>query len=362
MTSAIPEELAYTASPEILAGRVADAVKPTETSGQVRSVRTDRYEDHDITVTSVHEVIVDGVPVDVRLTVDDAGMVHSPGLPYRRFTSALEAVRALISAHRGPVFLAWHRMMLLYLEGQCQGVLGSNGVSDKTFGLPYWDWSVDGDDGSSPTAPIWQPTSVGGQGMPVSDGPFAYRPGDPNSFAVRIESAYDGKPSQADGGQGRGLMRHFGSGWKVLPTGADVKNALAFGPSGPTPNPGDRYDVLTYSIASDGFRGRLEGWTPNPDPNRARPWLHNQVHAWIGGDMSPASSPNDPVFFLHHCNVDRIRESWLQRYNRVYAPDGTASDYYSGERIDDALDNAGFSTSIRTMLDRREYYAYDVLP
>ncbi|MBP2586707.1 hypothetical protein J3A78_007185 [Streptomyces sp. PvR006] len=99
MTSAIPEELAYTASPEILAGYVADAVKPTETSGQVRSVRTDRYEDHDITVTTVHEVIVDGVPVDVRLSVDDAGMLHSPGLPYRRFTSALEAVRALISAY-----------------------------------------------------------------------------------------------------------------------------------------------------------------------------------------------------------------------------------------------------------------------
>ncbi|MEU2074968.1 tyrosinase family protein [Streptomyces sp. NPDC013489] len=265
-------------------------------------------------------------------------------------------------AHRGPVFLPWHRMMLLYLEGQCQRVLGSNGVSDKTFGLPYWDWSVDGDEGSSPTAPIWRPTSMGGQGMPVSDGPFAYRPGDPNSFAVRIESAYDGKPSQANGGQGRGLMRDFTSGWNVLPTSTDVKNALAFAPSGPSPNPGDRYDVLDYSVASDGFRGRLEGWTPNSDPSRARPWLHNQVHAWIGGDMSPASSPNDPVFFLHHCNVDRIWESWLQRYDRVYAPDGTASAYYNGERISDALDNPGFSTSIGTMLDRREYYTYDVLP
>ncbi|MEU2074969.1 hypothetical protein [Streptomyces sp. NPDC013489] len=99
MTSAIPEELAYTASPEILAGYVADAVKPTETPGPIRSERTDRYKDHDITVTTVHEVIVNGVPVDVRLTVDDAGMLHSPGLPYRRFTSALDAVRALISAY-----------------------------------------------------------------------------------------------------------------------------------------------------------------------------------------------------------------------------------------------------------------------
>lgn len=103
-------------------------------------------------------------------------------------------------------------MMLLYLKGQCQRVLGPKGTPDSMFGLPYWDWSADGDNGSSPTAPIWQRTAMGGQGLPVSDGPFAYRPGYPNSFAVRIESRWDVKPSQANGGQGRGLMRQFTSG------------------------------------------------------------------------------------------------------------------------------------------------------
>ncbi|MGW3248681.1 tyrosinase family protein [Streptomyces sp. NPDC001070] len=214
--------------------------------------------------------------------------------------------------HPGPVFLPWHRMMLLYLEGQLQRLLKDEGT---TFGLPYWDWTEDGDNGSSPTAPIWGPTRMGGQGNPVSDVPFAYRPGDPNSFTVRIESAYDGKPSQSNGGQGRGLIREFGSHWRTLPTTTDMKNALAFAPSGPSPKPGDRCDVLDYSANSDGFRGRLEGFTPNPDPANPRPWLHNQVHTWVGGDMLPMSSPNDPVFFLHHCNVDRIWESWLQHNN-----------------------------------------------
>ncbi|WP_445032501.1 hypothetical protein [Streptomyces sp. SAS_275] len=61
--------------------------------------------------------------------------------------------------------------------------------------------------------------------------------------------------------------------------------------------------------------------------------------------------------------MDRIWESWLTRYNRVYAPDMTApADPYWGERINDALDNPGFSTSIGIMLDRREYYTYDALP
>ena len=34
--------------------------------------------------------------------------------------------------------------------------------------------------------------------------------------------------------------------------------------------------------------------------------MHNLVHRWVGGSMGPGTSPNDPVFFLHHCNVDRI--------------------------------------------------------
>ncbi|MFE6828375.1 tyrosinase family protein [Streptomyces sp. NPDC057690] len=266
-------------------------------------------------------------------------------------------------AHRGPVFLPWHRMMLLYLEGQCQRALGLPGGPDRTFGLPYWDWSADGDNGSPFTAPIWQPSGMGGQGTPVSDGPFAYRPGDPSSFTVRIESDPDGNPSQVGDGEGRGLNREFASGWEQLPTSANIKDALAYEAPGPDPKPGDRYDVLDYSVNSDGFRGRLEGWTPNPDPQDTRPWLHNQVHAWIGGDMSPSSSPNDPVFFLHHSNVDRIWESWLRRYDRVYAPDMTApADPYNGERIDDLLDNPNFWTVLRTMLDRSEYYTYDELP
>ncbi|MGW3248682.1 hypothetical protein [Streptomyces sp. NPDC001070] len=100
MTSTIePEELAYTAAPEDLAGYLAGVDRPTDTPGPVQSVRTARQDEHDITVTTVYEVVVDGSPVAIRLTVDDGGMLHCPGLPYQRFTSALDAVRALIAAY-----------------------------------------------------------------------------------------------------------------------------------------------------------------------------------------------------------------------------------------------------------------------
>src|SRR4029453_16698577 len=37
------------------------------------------------------------------------------------------------AAHRGPVFLPWHRLMLRFMELNLQRVL-----EDPTFGLPYW--------------------------------------------------------------------------------------------------------------------------------------------------------------------------------------------------------------------------------
>jgi len=37
---------------------------------------------------------------------------------------------------------------------------------------------------------------------------------------------------------------------------------------------------------------------------------HNGVHATLLGDMGNFMSPLDPVFWMHHCNIDRIWASW----------------------------------------------------
>jgi tyrosinase len=45
--------------------------------------------------------------------------------------------------------------------------------------------------------------------------------------------------------------------------------------------------------------------------------IHGSVHIWVGGTMSDASvSPADPVFWLHHANLDRLWWSW---YNNAAA-------------------------------------------
>ena len=43
--------------------------------------------------------------------------------------------------------------------------------------------------------------------------------------------------------------------------------------------------------------------------------VHNSVHIAVGGDMRKASSPTDPIFWLHHANIDRIWLNWQNSAN-----------------------------------------------
>ncbi len=78
--------------------------------------------------------------------------------------------------------------------------------------------------------------------------------------------------------------------------------------------------------------------------------------------MSPSTSPNDPVFYLNHCNVDRIWEGWLTQNGRTYVPNMDASAALKGHRIDNAIDSPmGDSMTPRAVLDVGSIYNYDAL-
>jgi tyrosinase len=237
--------------------------------------------------------------------------------------------------------------MLAFMEQNLQRVLG-----DPSFGLPYWDWSVDGSlpTNLQPGMPIWQADAMGGQGNPVSNGKFAFNSGDPASFWVRIESGPGVTLRQTN----RGLRRAFGVDAPSLPSALDVGAAFntLLDPSLA------QYDGPNFDKDSAGFRNRLEGFIGTG--------LHNQVHRWVGGDMGPASSPNDPIFYLHHANVDRVWEGWMVRNGRNYLPDMTAPVTLLGERIDDPIVSpliGGMTAATpSTTLDVSANYAYDLLP
>ncbi|MFI5531213.1 tyrosinase family protein [Kitasatospora sp. NPDC051853] len=247
-------------------------------------------------------------------------------------------------AHRGPVFLPWHRVMLGVLEANLQRVL-----QEPEFGLPYWDWSADGDLAAPQSATLWKPEWLGGQGRPVADGPFAFRPGTPGTFRIRIEATLDNNLRQVN----RGLRRAFGrpNASPTLPGTDDVDLAYdtVADPALAT------YDFSPWNTTSRGFRNRLEGFRGTG--------LHNQVHLWVGGDMLPASSPNDPVFYLHHCNVDRLWEGWMNRHGRTYLPTMAAPASLTGHRIDDEIVSPlGPAATPRSVLDPGTLYSYDTLP
>ena len=246
------------------------------------------------------------------------------------------------AAHMGPVFLPWHRWFLLVIEANMQRVLG---VSRDDFGLPYWDWAADGTNLTPAQqrtgAAVWQ--IIGGNGRAsdrqVVDGPFVQA-----SFDVRVEQG----PSGALRATNRGLRRNFGVDTSRLPRQADLDQTLANG----------TYDRAGWDTSASSFRNMAEGWVP------AGPAMHNRVHVWVAGDMAPGSSPNDPVFYLNHCFVDRIWESWLATRGRTYIPAGSESTQLRGHRLTDPMHNLLIRQPVTPamMLDATAYYSYDRLP
>lgn len=171
--------------------------------------------------------------------------------------------------HQRSIFLPVHRWFLSQLEN-------AMGVA-----IPYWDWVNQG-----------FPSGLGGngtaaQGYRVTTGPFA------GWSSVVYNSSTGAFSTRA------GLIRQFANSAATLPTAAQQNSILAQ----------TVYDSAPWnSSATRGIRNWMEGFTGNPGPA-----MHNRVHEWVGGDMRVGTSPNDPVFWLHHANVDRIWGGWQSR-------------------------------------------------
>jgi tyrosinase len=243
-------------------------------------------------------------------------------------------------AHGGPVFLPWHRMFLIRLEEQLQRV-----TNDAEAALPYWDWAADGDRPAAdqPQAPLWD--LLGETSGEVASGPLA-------AMQVRLF----GFQMQLWSIEPRPLVRNAAGDElaPTLPTTAEVAWALE----------NSDYDVVVWDAGVDSFRNRIEGWLdPEAGPGIPPvPRNHNRVHVWIGGDMGPGTSPNDPVFYLNHCNEDRIWESWMAREGLTYRPVDSDPGAPQGHRLNDQmLALLGDPLTPADVLDPSNWYVYDQL-
>ncbi|HIO92175.1 MAG TPA: tyrosinase/peptidase [Leucothrix mucor] len=184
----------------------------------------------------------------------------------------------MMAIHSCPAFLPWHRRYLWDFEQELQRVSGN-----PDLGVPYWNWPEGG-----ANAPMWDNDLLGGDGDAggvVRSGPF--RSG---RWTIVNSSGSAAGPLE------RGFGRNTGG--VNLPTRSAIEGLLQITP----------YDASPWNRASNpSFRNEMEGWLGGLS-------FHNLGHVWVGGSMLPMTSPNDPVFFFHHCMVDKIWHDWQQRF------------------------------------------------
>jgi tyrosinase len=204
------------------------------------------------------------------------------------------------AAHFGPSFLPWHRVFLNMYERALQ--IAAN---DTTLAIPYWDWTIDHKGGAATLSTIFNSQFLG---SPV-DG------------AVK-----DGAFCTIDN-NGSALCPESGRSWPVRLDGPNLNRTIIFENYAELPSDENMMDLLrmrTYDVApyhpfnrngdivmnTRSFRVALEGWSRPANWTGSDSRLHNGVHVWMGGSMLPMTSPNDPVFYMHHANVDRLWSLW----------------------------------------------------
>jgi tyrosinase len=150
--------------------------------------------------------------------------------------------------HGSPYFLPWHRAYLYLFEKQLQ-----DRVPGVTF--PWWDWTRGQEDGI-PAA--YEVAKVDGRPNPLASSPIQ-KSGriNPRETKTRRE------PQDPD----------------QLPLLGKVEGIL------------ENKDFFT-------FQNQLES-------------VHNFIHGWVGGTMGVIEvAAYDPIFYAHHCMIDRLWYLW----------------------------------------------------
>ena len=168
-------------------------------------------------------------------------------------------------AHGTSAFLPWHRWYLLSYEE----ALRSLGGEFRCLTLPYWDWSRDSN--IEPSVQTKSPV--------LSALHFGTHGGIDASNCVN-----DGVAAVQDGWRTRGGVNCLQRNWGATSSFTSEPELASL--------------IMSYPNYQQ-FRERLEGMP------------HGYVHGWVGGHMGGYASPEDPLFFLHHCNVDRIWAAWM---------------------------------------------------
>ncbi len=215
-------------------------------------------------------------------------------------------------------FLPWHRAYVLMYETAVQALTGKS-----NFAMPYWNWTE----------------------MRLLPDAFAnpmYK-GRTNPLFVTNRNSLTGANALTDSIVGQ---------TQVIDK---IYNETVYEAFGTTRNPSQTDVDPQWVPAGGGFQGILER---SP---------HNLVHNKIGGYMPRYDSPRDPIFFMHHSNIDRIWDHWnalgrknstdplwlnMSFTNNYLKPDGTP--YTTIVKDLQNISDFGYRYDFQPQLDNRQ--------
>jgi tyrosinase len=318
-----------------------------------------KYTRHNVTSPagkSALESYAKGIEAMLKLPADD---------PRNWFRNAF--VHLMDCPHGNWWFYVWHRGYLGYFEETIRNLSGDDG-----FAMPYWDWTVFPqipnqmfDGVLTPHAPAFEPYTR-----------------DLAVFTSFIQTALTKYWKSLTVDQRAQLKirgyAQFDQLWNDV-TGFDPHQATPHGVSGnmgyanpcgaryltrDNPKLDDKtaYDVSAFVIYSGllptDFYNPVNSISFNssktPSHNTApgghdsfsvlEGLPHNKVHNYIGGvgpldpgpygNMTNFLSPVDPIFYLHHANIDRLWDVWTRKQERLklpYLPQGQELKVFSSE-------------------------------
>jgi tyrosinase len=189
--------------------------------------------------------------------------------------------------HNSWYFLPWHRGYLGCFEEICREAIRSLDGPADDWALPYWDYSAE----------------------------------DADAILVRPEFLSDNWPGSGPNPLFNGVQR---APFRAVPVQIGSESAAAgdFGL--------DQFEVSLAALTQDDFSapprvasfgGGKTGFSHSGDaPGKLEGTPHGDVHMAIGlaqgerlwmGSFQTAGL--DPIFWLHHCNLDRLWSLWLRR-------------------------------------------------
>ncbi|XP_078512435.1 tyrosinase-like [Lissotriton helveticus] len=191
--------------------------------------------------------------------------------------------------HYGPAFCTGHRYLLIQFEHMLQKLSGN-----KSFCLPYWDWTKDGDTCGVFTDDLMG--RVGPNGTILAPSCFAdwkIACGNSNDYSFC---------QQDDDASQRAPLRRDPAATNQWPTAAEVKDTLKW----------PVYDRHPFNeMSPECFRSTLEGFMDAATGRDHGAYMHRKVHKAIGGAMNQVTlASNDPIFYCHHAQLDRIYAMW----------------------------------------------------